>query len=246
MADGGLIILGLTLISAIIYLFYPHKLYDEDYRPQFHYSPVKNWMNDPNGLFQDTTGLFHMFYQYNPDSTRDSNLSWGHATSSDMAHWLDKGTAISYTPEYMIFSGSQVIDFNNTSGFAKTDSTVRPYVAIYTRAEPNRQSQSLAYSLDGGVTYMEYEGNPVLDKNLANFRDPKVMWYEPDSVWVMTVAVSSEFKVEFYTSHNLKDWTYTGEYQNSNWGEYEWECPGLMSFDDNWVLIVNQNPISSN
>ena len=86
---------------------------------------------------------------------------------------------------------------------------------------------------------MEYEGNPVLDKNLANFRDPKVMWYEPDHVWVMTVAVSSEFKVEFYRSHNLKDWTYTGEYQNSNWGEYEWECPGLMSFDDDWVLIVN-------
>ncbi|HKL15296.1 MAG TPA: hypothetical protein VJ915_06650, partial [Balneolaceae bacterium] len=138
--------------------------FDERYRPQYHYTPKINWMNDPNGLVYHD-GTFHLFHQYNPFGNKWGYMSWNHATSTDLVHWQHQPVAIPYGEEQEegIFSGSAVVDHNNSSGFG--DGTTAPIVAIYTSAyggENPRQSQSLAYSTDGGETFQKYEGNPVL------------------------------------------------------------------------------------
>ena len=182
-------------------------LYHETYRPQFHLTPAENWMNDPNGLIY-YKGQYNFLYQYNPSGDMWGNMSWGHAVSTDLAHWKQLPIAIPQNANEMVFSGSVVLDNDDTSGLGtKTDP---PMVAIYTSNQKatGTQEQSLAYSIGGGITWAKYAGNPVLNINSQNFRDPKVFWYAPAHAWLMALALSDQHKVSFYSSTNLKDWTH--------------------------------------
>ncbi|KJK39436.1 glycosyl hydrolase family 32 [Streptomyces variegatus] len=222
--------------------------YTETYRPQFHFTPQKNWMNDPNGLVY-YKGEYHLFYQYNPNGNTWGDMSWGHAVSRDLVHWEELPLALSHDDEEMVFSGSAVVDRNNTTGFGTKKNP--PMVAIYTSAYKNggKQAQSLAYSTDRGRTWTKYQGNPVIDIGSNNFRDPKVQWYEPTKSWLMTVSLSAEHKVQFYSSKNLKDWKLQSEFGPAGATGGVWECPDLFPLavdgDKNnikWVLVVNINP----
>ncbi|WP_340384852.1 GH32 C-terminal domain-containing protein [Streptomyces sp. SS7] len=223
----------------------PHS---ETYRPQFHFTPEKNWMNDPNGLVY-YKGEYHLFYQYNPDGTSWGDMSWGHAVSTDLVHWQQLPLALSHDDKEMVFSGSAVVDENNTTGFGTTKNP--PLVAIYTSHDKTTgiQSQALAYSTDRGRTWTKYRGNPVIDIGSRDFRDPKVQWYAPTKSWLMTVSLSAEHKVRFYSSKNLKDWTRLSEFGPAGATGGVWECPDLFPLavdgdTDNvkWVLVVNINP----
>lgn len=221
----------------------PADYYTEQYRPQFHFSPERNWMNDPNGMvFHD--GEYHLFYQYNPFGDTWGHMSWGHAVSPDMVHWEHLPVALLEEDGVMIFSGSAVVDRDNTSGFGTTDNP--PLVAIYTGhyTEQPLQNQHIAYSTDRGRTWTKYEGNPVLDIGLRDFRDPKVMWHEATGRWVMTVTLPTDRKVRFYGSPNLKDWTLLSEFGPAGAVRGIWECPDLFPLPvegggEKWVLIVN-------
>ncbi|MET7429831.1 GH32 C-terminal domain-containing protein [Streptomyces flaveolus] len=222
--------------------------YSETYRPQFHFTPQKNWMNDPNGLVY-YKGEYHLFYQYNPNGNSWGDMSWGHAVSTDLVHWKDLPLALPYDDKEMVFSGSAVVDRNNTTGFGTKSNP--PMVAIYTSAykDTGKQAQSLAYSLDRGRTWTKYQGNPVLDIGSKEFRDPKVQWYEPTKSWLMTVSLSTEHKVRFYSSKNLKDWEPLSEFGPAGATGGVWECPDLfpLAVDGDkdhvkWVLVVNINP----
>src|SRR3954454_11231478 len=160
--------------------------YQELYRPQFHFTPATNWMNDPNGLVY-YRGEYHLFYQHNPFGNTWGHMSWGHAVSRDLVHWQHLPVAIPEQGDEAIFSGSAVVDYGNTSGFGTADNP--PMVAVYTAAKPGNQSQALAYSLDRGRTWTRYAGNPVLDIGSGEFRDPKVFWYAPEHKWVMAVSM---------------------------------------------------------
>ena len=224
----------------------------EMYRPQIHFSPQAHWMNDPNGMVY-YKGVYHLFFQYYPDSTVWGPMHWGHATSTDLIHWLEQPIALYPDSIGLIFSGSVVVDKNNTSGFGKKGQV--PLVAIFThhnmggekQMRNDFQNQSIAYSLDEGKTWIKYTGNPVLkNPGIRDFRDPKVMWYEPQKKWVMTLATKD--RVTFYSSPNLKDWTKEtefGETLGAHGGV--WECPDLFSLNDDygkkvWVLTVSINP----
>lgn len=189
----------------------PEPTYTERYRPQYHFTPAVNWTNDPNGLvwFDDE---YHLFYQYNPFGARWGHMSWGHAVSPDLLHWEHLPVAIPETDSVMAFSGSAVVDWNNTSGFGTDDNP--PMIAIYTGhyRERSLQAQYIAWSTDRGRTWTPYEGNPVLDLGLAHFRDPKVFWYAPEEKWVMVVALSGGRKVYFYSSKDLKSSTFLSEF----------------------------------
>ncbi|MCT9084433.1 GH32 C-terminal domain-containing protein [Streptomyces fulvoviolaceus] len=222
--------------------------YTETYRPQFHFTPEKNWMNDPNGLVY-YKGEYHLFYQYNPNGNTWGDMSWGHAVSKDLVHWEELPLALSHDDEEMVFSGSAVVDWDNTTGFGTKKNP--PMVAIYTSAYKNggKQAQSLAYSTDRGRTWTKYQGNPVIDIGSNNFRDPKVQWYAPTKSWLMTVSLSAEHKVQFYSSKNLKDWRLQSEFGPAGATGGVWECPDLFPLavdgDENtikWVLVVNINP----
>ena len=222
--------------------------YSETYRPQFHFTPEKNWMNDPNGLVY-YKGEYHLFYQYNPNGNSWGDMSWGHAVSKDLVHWEELPLALSHDDEEMVFSGSAVVDWNNTTGFGTKKNP--PMVAIYTSAykDGGKQAQSLAYSTDRGRTWTKYQGNPVIDIGSNNFRDPKVQWYAPTKSWLMTVSLSAEHKVRFYSSKNLKDWKLQSEFGPAGATGGVWECPDLFPLavdgDKNnikWVLVVNINP----
>src|SRR4051794_2615251 len=171
--------------------------YQEPFRPQFHYTPAKNWMNDPNGLVY-YEGEYHLFYQYNPFGSQWGHMSWGHAVSRDLVHWRELPVAIPEQGDEAVFSGSAVVDHENTSGFGSPDNPAM--VAIYTAAKPGNQSQALAYSTDKGRTWTRYAGNPVLDIGSSEFRDPKVFWYAPERKWVMAVVMAVEHKVRLYSS----------------------------------------------
>ena len=188
--------------------------YDQEFRPQVHYTAEKNWLNDPNGLVY-YRGEYHLFYQYNPGGTQWGNMSWGHAVSRDLVQWRELPVAIPQTFDAAgksiedIFSGSAVVDTNNTSGFGtrKNPPLVAIYTSAYTGRHPtlaNRQAQSLAYSTDGGRSFTKYAGNPVLDITSNEFRDPKVFWYAPAKEWRMVVVKAVDRKVAIYRSANLK------------------------------------------
>jgi sucrose-6-phosphate hydrolase SacC (GH32 family) len=221
--------------------------YRERYRPQFHYTPGKNWTNDPNGLVY-YQGEYHMFYQYNPLGDVWGNISWGHAISRDLVHWTELPVAIPFDEKATIFSGSVVVDQNNTSGFGSRANP--PLVAIYSSAAlPTfAQSQALAYSLDRGRTWTKYAGNPVLDNPDPDFRDPKVFWYQPTRRWIMPVALSLQRKIQFYSSPNLKNWTLEGEFGPAGSVIGVYEVPNLVpvriqgTSRTRWLLIVNMNP----
>jgi fructan beta-fructosidase len=167
--------------------------YDEQYRPQFHFSPAINWMNDPNGLVYHN-GEYHLFYQYNPFGNTWGHMSWGHAVSEDLLHWQHLPVALQEEDGIMIFSGSAVVDKNNSSGFGTEKNP--PMIAVYTGHQDSggevRQDQRIAYSVDNGRTWTKYSDNPVIDEDMADFRDPKVFWHEASEKWVMSVALSKE------------------------------------------------------
>ena len=196
-------------------------------------------MNDPNGLVY-YKGKYHLFFQHNPQANVWGNMSWGHATSTDLYHWQEQPVAIACTPTSGIFSGSAVVDINNTSGFGTTDNP--PIVAIYTehQNDESNQSQCLAFSVDEGATFTKYEGNPVLDISAKNFRDPKVQWI--DNQWIMTVALANDYKISFYSSPDLKSWTHLSNFGPAAEVGGVWECPDLIQFEEKWVLLVSLNP----
>ena len=219
--------------------------YRELFRPQFHFTPSTNWMNDPNGMvFYD--GEYHLFYQFNPFGDKWGHMSWGHAVSKDLVRWEHLPIALYEGNDVMIFSGSAVVDWKNTSGFGKDGKP--PLVAIYTGHYTKKplQNQHLAYSNDKGRTWTKYSGNPVLDMGEKDFRDPKVFWHEPTKRWLMTVAWPIERKVRFYSSPNLKDWTHLSDFGPAGSTNGIWECPDLFPLRiegkrgvEQWVLIVN-------
>lgn len=213
--------------------------FDEKYRPLYHFSPPYGWMNDPNGMVYDQ-GTYHLFYQYNPYGTRWGNMHWGHAVSKDLTHWDNSPVALA--PDHLgaIYSGSAVVDHENSAGLGKG-----AMVAIFTSAG-ERQAQSLAYSTDGGKTFTKYEGNPILsDPAITDFRDPKVFWYPPTKQWIMSLATSQS--ITFYGSKNLKQWTRLSEF-GEGIGNHQgvWECPDLfpLTYEGKniWVLLVSINP----
>jgi len=229
----------------------------EKHRPQFHFTPDSMWMNDPNGMvyYQDT---YHLFYQYYPDSTVWGPMHWGHAVSKDMINWEHKPVALYPDDLGYIFSGSAVVDINNTSGLGTVENT--PLVAIFTYHDPVKASakqvdvetQGIAYSLDNGESWSKYENNPVLmNPGIRDFRDPKVRWYEPTQRWIMTLAAQD--RIQFYSSLNLKDWSFESEF-GKELGAHGgvWECPDLFpmtlenSEEKAWILIVNLNPGAPN
>ena len=201
--------------------------YEEPLRPQYHFTPDHNWTNDPNGLVY-LDGTYHLFYQYNPFGNQWGHMSWGHAVSKDLVHWTHLPVAIPEQKDYMIFSGSAVVDEKNTSGFRKGDGPP-PLVAIFTaHREGKNQSQYLAYSLDKGVTWSIYDKNPVLDLNKRDFRDPKVTWYTPGGYWLMTVSQPIEKQISFYRSPDLKSWTHLSDFGPAGDTTGIWECPDLI------------------
>lgn len=223
----------------------------EPYRPQFHFSPKAHWMNDPNGMVY-LNGTYHLFFQYYPEATVWGPMHWGHATSKDLIRWQEQPIALYPDSLGWIFSGSAVVDSNNTSGFGKNGKA--PLVAIFThhsdkleKAKSTKfQYQSLAYSLDEGQTWTKYAGNPVLpNPGITDFRDPKVRWYAPQKKWVMTLATKDQ--VTFYSSPNLKNWMRESEFGHEVGAHGGvWECPDLFPLDHNgkqaWVLLVSINP----
>ena len=238
MKNSTLFVFGILVIVLTACVNQPARhLTDEPFRSVYHHSPAQNWMNDPNGMFyDDATQLWHLYYQHNPFGTTWGPMHWAHATSTDLIHWEQHPIALAPDSLGTLFSGSLVIDRNNTAGFGEN-----AIVAIYTQSEICGQHQSIAYSLDGGMTFTKYEGNPVLKGDIADFRDPKVFWDEQTNRWMMILACQQE--VRFYSSLNLRDWTYERSF-GANYGEHSgvWECPDLIRLGDHWVLLLNINP----
>jgi fructan beta-fructosidase len=216
------------------------------WRPAYHFTPEKNWTNDPNGLIW-LDGQYLAYNQQNPFENKWGHMSWGHATSKDLLHWKHLPVAI---PEIIdeakhdtlwIFSGSAVWDEHNTSGFCKEKGCL---VAIYTGHQPDlhKESQWIAYSNDGGRSFTNYDKDPVIDLHKQDFRDPNVFWYEPQKKWIMTVSLPAEHKVRFYGSQNLKEWALLSEFGPQGYTEAYWECPSLMELPvegggSHWVLM---------
>lgn len=224
--------------------------YQELHRPQYHFTPASGWMNDPNGLVYHD-GVYHLFYQYYPHANVWGPMHWGHAISTDMVHWQHKPIALFPDEKGLIFSGSAVVDKNNTSGFGENGQI--PLVAIYTyhnmqgekEGGNTFQTQGIAYSLDNGDTWTKYEGNPVLGNNgIRDLRDPKVFWHEETQSWIMALVAGDYAK--FYRSKNLKEWENISDFgigQGAKGGV--WECPDLFklkvegSEEEKWVLIIS-------
>jgi fructan beta-fructosidase len=228
--------------------------YQEVHRPQFHFSPQEKWMNDPNGMFF-YQGEYHLFYQYYPDSTVWGPMHWGHAISQDLVHWEHLPIALYPDSLGWIFSGSAVVDYQNTSGFGTTDNP--PLVAIYTyhneKLEKQKrndfQYQAIAYSTDKGRTWTKYAKNPVLkNPGIRDFRDPKVFWHQTTKKWVMILAAQDQVKL--YGSKNLKDWEFLSDF-GKEYGAHGgvWECPDLFPLPhptekdkEKWLMLVSINP----
>lgn len=206
----------------------------EKFRPSYHHTPLYGWMNDPNGMFYKD-GEWHLYYQYNPYGSLWENMTWGHSVSKDLIHWEALPLAIEADAIGTIFSGSCVVDKNNTAGFGKD-----AIIAFYTSAAES-QTQSMAYSTDGGRTFTKYDKNPVVTFNAPDFRDPKVFWYEGTNRWIMMLAVGQEMQI--WSSANLKDWNKESSF-GSEYGCHGgvWECPDMLKIGDKWVLICNINP----
>ncbi|MES2455117.1 MAG: glycoside hydrolase family 32 protein [Bacteroidota bacterium] len=217
------------------------SLYQEHNRPQFHFTTRRGWVNDPNGLvFYE--GEYHLFYQHNPYEREWENMSWGHAVSKDLVHWEELAVALHPDKLGTMFSGSAVIDYDNTSGFGKPGKPAM--VALYTADNPDKQIQCVAYSLDKGRTWSKYAGNPVIDSkekwNSKDTRDPRVFWYKPGKHWIMVLNERDGHSI--YTSKNLKEWTFESHVNGF------WECPDLFELaidgDKNntkWVMYGASN-----
>ena len=212
----------------------------EQYRPIYHHTPAYGWMNDPNGMFYKD-GVWHLYFQRNPFGSQWENMTWGHSTSKDLVHWTFEGDPIQPDVWGSIFSGSAVVDKNNTAGFGKG-----AVIALYTSAGES-QTQSMAYSTDNGKTFTKYEGNPIITSNVPDFRDPHMFWNEDIKKWNMILAAGQH--MEIYTSDNLKDWKLESSF-GAEYGNHGgvWECPDLMKMKvkgtnkEKWMLICNINP----
>lgn len=212
----------------------------EKYRPVYHHTPAWGWMNDPNGMFYKD-GVWHLYFQYNPYGSQWENMTWGHSTSTDLIHWTFQGAPIETDAWGTIFSGSAVVDHNNTSGFGKG-----AVVAMYTSAGEN-QTQSIAYSNDNGQTFTKYDGNPVLTSNTPDYRDPHVFWNEDIKRWNMIMAEGQH--MDIYSSADLKEWKLESQF-GAEYGNHGgvWECPDLMKMkvrgtdQYKWMLLCNINP----
>jgi levanase/fructan beta-fructosidase len=216
------------------------------WRPAYHFTPLKNWTNDPNGLiFLD--GKYHLYNQQNPYGIGWGHMSWGHATSTDLVHWEHLPLAMPETIDKDTtwrFSGSAVWDKNNTSGLCNAGGCL---IAVYTADQPNlkKESQFIAYSNDRGRTFTNYVHNPVIDLNKRDFRDPNVTWSTQLNKWLMVVALPREYKVRFYASSNLRDWDLLSEFGPGGYTRAAWECPFLVPLtvegkgSEKWVLVVS-------
>ena len=222
----------------------------EQHRPRFHFSPGRMWMNDPNGLVY-FDGKYHLFYQYHPHDTEWGPMHWGHAVSADLVHWQFFPIALYPDELGYIFSGSAVVDWNNTSGFGNRISP--PMIAIFTYHNPEAdkagrndfQTQGIAYSIDKGRSWRKYEKNPVLSNpGIRDFRDPRVIWYKHGNKWIMALAAHNH--VQFYSSPNLKHWNFESDF-GKGIGAHDgvWECPDLFPMivdgQQKWVLLVSIN-----
>jgi fructan beta-fructosidase len=252
-------IIWLLQANACKYRNKPNVIEDEAYRPMMHFTPDSGWMNDPNGMvFFDST--YHLFYQYYPDSNVWGPMHWGHAISHDLIIWKEQPVKLFPDSLGYIFSGSAVVDSNNTSGFGSEGNI--PLVAIFTHHDAvkakmgnrDHENQSLAYSVDNGVTWTKYDNNPVLfSPGLQDFRDPKVFWHPQTKKWIMALAAGD--RVLLYSSSNLKQWKKESEF-GEGIGAHGgvWECPDLFPLEREiegkmetiWALIVNVNPGAPN
>lgn len=228
-------------------------LFQESFRPQFHFTPPEKWMNDPNGMVFHK-GIYHLFYQYYPEDIVWGPMHWGHATSADLIHWEHKGIKLFPDEHGYIFSGSAVVDHNNSSGLGSEEDP--PLIAIFTYHDPkgekegklNFQTQGLAYSNDNGDTWTKYKHNPIIENpGIKDIRDPKVRWHEPSKNWIMTLAVGDH--ISFYASKNLIQWEKLSDFGNEIGAHGGvWECPDLFPMplgetdDTKWVLLVSINP----
>ena len=234
-----------------------NNYYKEPYRPQFHFSPKEKWMNDPNGLVY-YKNLYHLFYQYYPDSTVWGPMHWGHATSKDMVHWQHKPIALFPDENGYIFSGSAIIDTKNTSGFGTVENP--PMVAIFTyhsmegekAGRTDFQTQGIAYSLDNGDNWTKYEGNPVIENpGFSDFRDPKVFWNTKLGVWSMLLVAGDH--MQLWNSPDLKSWEQVSEFGREKGAHGGvWECPDMFPLmvegtdEEKWVLLISINPGAPN
>ena len=212
----------------------------EQYRPVYHHTPAYGWMNDPNGMFYKD-GVWNLYFQHNPYGSQWENMTWGHSTSTDLVHWKFLGDPVQPDALGTVFSGSAVVDKENTSGFGKG-----AVIALYTSAGES-QTQSMVYSTDNGKTFTKYEGNPVITSNVPDFRDPHMFWNEDIKKWNMILAAGQH--MEIYSSDNLKDWKLESSF-GETYGNHGgvWECPDLMKMKvrgtdkEKWMLICNINP----
>jgi fructan beta-fructosidase len=237
-----------------LFMLAPHSIaqesYDQPWRPQYHFTPPKNFMNDANGtVFYK--GEYHLFYQYNPEGNVWGHMSWGHAVSTDMVHWQNLPVALHEEPgQYMAYSGSAVVDWNNTSGLCKNPDPQDHscLIAIYTAAYKDRQKQHIAFSNDRGRTWTNYSGNPVADLDAPDFRDPNVFWYASQHKWVMVAVLADERTLVVLDSPDLKTFTKRSTFGPAGDVAGQWECPDLIELpvegtgDKKWVLIINRNP----
>jgi fructan beta-fructosidase len=221
-------------------------LYDQPYRPQVHFSPQQHWTNDPTGLVY-FEGEYHLFFQHNPFGDVWGHMSWGHAVSKDLVHWQQLPVALSEENGTMIFTGSAVVDDKNTSGFCLGHKPC--LVAVYTGHTPPIQTQNIAYSNDRGRSWTKYPGNPVLNLNMSDFRDPDVFWSSEGKDWIMAVSLPNDHKIQFYRSSNLKTWELASEFGPSGATSGQWECPDFFPLpvdgderNIRWVLKVGLNP----
>jgi len=237
---------------ALLVLLAAAAQFDEPFRPQFHFSPRKNWTNDPNGLVW-FDGDYHLFFQYNPFGSVWGHMSWGHAVSRDLIHWRELPVALPEEDGIMIFTGSTVVDERNTTGFCTAGKPCM--VAVYTGhtpahdGQPSLQTQNLAFSNDRGRTWTKYAGNPVLDLNRSEFRDPAVFWSSASAQWIMAVSLPDLHQVRFYGSPDLKTWDHLSDFGPAGTTAGEWECPGIFELpvdgdtrNTRWVLKIGLNP----
>ncbi len=220
----------------------PGDGYTERYRPLVHYTPARNWLNDPNGMVY-IDGVYHLYYQYNPYGNNWGNMSWGHASSRDLIKWEEHHVVL--RPDHLgdIFSGSAVCDKDNTAGFGEN-----ALVALYT-SNGSSQQQSLAYSLDGGMNFIKYGSNPVMpNTSEPDCRDPKVFWHEGTRRWIMVLSLGWKREVDIWASENLKNWYHLSRFGyplDANLSRGQWECPDLIPLDykgtEKWAMIVSVN-----